>query len=129
MSKDFNKQILIGRLGANPEVTNLPNGIAVNVPMYTEHKWRDRSGNLQVQKERHFLVFYGKLAENVAKYAKSGSRLFIEGRTQTRDWLDDTTGLKQYRKEVIVSEFGLQDSGKGGISAAAPAEEEPANAE
>lgn len=102
MARGINKVILIGNAGADPEVRYLPNGTAVsNVTLATSDSWKDKqSGQMQERTEWHRVVFFGRIAEVVAQYAKKGARLYVEGRLQTREWEKD--GIKRYTTEIIV---------------------------
>jgi single-strand DNA-binding protein len=98
-----NKVILIGNLGQDPEVRYMPSGNAVaNVSLATSESWRDRNtGETQERTEWHRVVFFGKLAEVVGQYCKKGSKLYVEGRLQTRKW-QGQDGQDRYTTEVVV---------------------------
>ena len=102
MSRGINKVILIGNLGGDPDVRYLPNGNAVtNVTLATSDSWKDKqSGQMQERTEWHRVVFFGKLAEIVGQYLRKGSKIYVEGRLQTREWEKD--GVKRYTTEVVV---------------------------
>ncbi len=110
-----NKVILIGNLGRDPEVRYTAGGSAVaNVSIATTDTWRDKqSGEQQERTEWHNLVFYNRLAEIVGEYLKKGSKIFVEGRLQTRKWQDKNTGQDRYTTEIIVGEMQMLD-GRGG---------------
>ncbi len=102
----INKVILIGNLGAKPEVkfTSGNNPIA-NLSIATSESWTDKNtGQKQDKTEWHRVVLFGKLAEIVAQYCNKGSKLYIEGKLQTRKWTNKN-GQDQYTTEVIVSGF------------------------
>ena len=91
-----NKVILIGNLGSDPEVKYTPTGVAVaNVSLATNETWNDKSGERQERTEWHRLVIWRKLAEIVGQYLKKGSKVYVEGRLETRSW-DDQGGQKRY---------------------------------
>ncbi|MBI93625.1 MAG: single-stranded DNA-binding protein [Gemmatimonadaceae bacterium] len=115
MARGVNKVILIGNLGGDPEVRYTPNGAAVaNVNLATNESWTDRNGEKQDRTEWHRLVFWSKLAEIVGQYLKKGSKVYIEGRLQTRSW-DDQSGQKRYTTEVVVNDMQMLDGrGEGG---------------
>ena len=122
-----NKVILIGNLGADPEVKYTPSGApVVNVNLATNESWTDRSGERQERTEWHRLVIWRKLAEIVGQYLKKGSKIYVEGRLETRSW-DDPSGQKRYTTEVVVNDMQMLDS-RGDFSEsgtpAAPAEQE-----
>lgn len=110
-----NKVILIGNLGKDPEVRYTPNGLAVaNITIATTESWKDKqSGENQERTEWHRVVFYQRLAEIVGEYLRKGSKIFIEGRLQTRKWQDKTSGQDRYTTEVIADSMQMLDS-KGG---------------
>ena len=113
MAGSVNKVILVGNLGKDPEVRSFPNGGRVaNFSIATSERYKDKGGEWQDRTEWHNLVAYAKLAEIVRDYVKKGSKLYIEGKIQTRSWDDKTSGEKKYRTEVLVNELVLL-SGKG----------------
>ena len=84
-----NKVILIGNLGANPEMRFTQGGQAVaNLRIATTERWTDKSGQRQESTEWHRVVLFGKTAEVAQKYLTKGRQVFIEGRIQTRQWQD-----------------------------------------
>lgn len=95
-----NKVILIGNLGADPELKYTPNGAAVaNLSLATIGTWKDNDGNKQERTEWHRVIVWKKLAEITAEYLKKGSKVYFEGRLQTRSW-EDKDGVKRYTTEV-----------------------------
>ena len=110
-----NKVILVGRLGSDPEVRYTPSGSAVaNVNVATNRVWKDRDGNQNEETQWHKIVAWARLAEILKEYSRKGSRIYIEGRLQTRDW-DDQNGQKRYVTEVVAENIQLLDSrGEGG---------------
>jgi single-strand DNA-binding protein len=106
-SRGVNKVILIGNLGSNPEIRYMPNGNAVaNVSVATGEAWKDRdSGELRERTEWHRVVFFGKVAEIVSQYLKKGSKIYVEGRLQTRKW-QGKDGQDRYTTEVVVDQGG-----------------------
>ena len=120
-----NKVILVGNLGADPEVRYMPNGDAVaNIRLATTESWKDKaSGEKKEITEWHRVVFYRKLAEIVQQYVKKGSALYIEGRIRTRKW-QDKDGQERYTTEIEASEMqmlGGRGQGGGDSSGAPPA--------
>lgn len=107
--------ILVGNLGNDPEVRYMPNGNAVaNVSLATSETWKDKStGEQQEKTEWHRVVFFNRLAEIVEQYVKKGTKLYVEGRLQTRSWEQD--GVKRYSTEVVANEMQMLDS-RGGVS-------------
>ncbi len=118
MARGINKVILIGNLGADPEVRYMPNGGAVaNINLATTDSWTDRqSGDRQERTEWHRLVFYRKLAEIAGEYLRKGSKVYVEGRLQTRKW-QGQDGQDRYTTEIIVNDMQMLDSRGGGTAA------------
>ena len=116
MAKGINKVILIGNLGRDPEVRYMPSGGAVaNLALATTDTWRDKqSGEQQERTEWHNLVFYNRLAEIAGEYLKKGSKVYVEGRLQTRKWQDKNTGQDRYMTEIVVNDMQMLDSRGGG---------------
>lgn len=113
MAKSINKATLIGNVGKDPEVKFLPSGSAVaNFTLATSERFKDKSGEFQERTEWHNLVAYQRLAEIVRDYVKKGSKLYVEGRIQTRSWDDQQSGQKRYRTEIVVNDLVLL-SGRG----------------
>jgi len=114
-SRGVNKVILVGNLGNDPEVRYMPNGNAVaNVSLATSDSWKDKNtGDQQERTEWHRVVFFNRLAEIVEQYVKKGSKIYVEGRLQTRSW--EQEGVKRYTTEIVASEMQMLDSrGAGG---------------
>ena len=102
----INKVILIGNLGTTPELKYAAGGNAIlNLSLATSETWTDKkTGQKQEKTEWHRVVLFSKLAELVSKYCNKGSKLYIEGKLQTRKWTNKE-GKDQYTTEVIVSGF------------------------
>jgi single-strand DNA-binding protein len=117
-SRGVNKVILIGNLGQDPEVRYMPNGNAVaNVTLATSESWKDKnSGELQEKTEWHRVVFFRRLAEIVGEYLKKGSKVYVEGRLQTRKW-QDQNGQDRYTTEIVADQMQMLDSRGAGGSA------------
>jgi len=92
----------------------MPNGNAVtNITLATSETWKDKNtGEQQERTEWHRVTFYQRLAEIVAEYVRKGSKLYVEGRLQTRSWEQD--GVKRYATDVIANEMQMLDSRSGG---------------
>ncbi|PXF32651.1 single-stranded DNA-binding protein [Pokkaliibacter plantistimulans] len=128
MARGVNKVTLIGNLGADPEVRYMPNGNAVaNITLATSESWKDKqTGQVQERTEWHRVVFFARLAEVVGQYARKGSKLYVEGKLQTRKW-QDQSGQDRYTTEIVVDMRGSMqlldnrpDNGQGagqGVSA------------
>jgi len=135
-TRGVNKVILIGNMGADPEVRYMPNGNAVaNVSLATSDTWKDKNNGEQRERtEWHRVVFFGKLAEIVGQYLKKGSKIYVEGRLQTRKW-QGQDGQDRYTTEVVVDIGGTMQmldsrgSEQGhGQSRQAPPPQSPPNA-
>lgn len=116
-SRGVNKVILVGNAGNDPEFRVMPNGNGVaNVSLATSETWKDKTtGEQQEKTEWHRVIFFNRLAEIVEQYIKKGSKLYIEGRLQTRSWEQD--GVKRYTTEIVASEMQMLDSRGGGGNA------------
>jgi single-strand DNA-binding protein len=120
MSGSVNKVILVGNLGADPEVRSLPNGNpVVNLRIATSERWRDRnSGEPREKTEWHRVVIFSEgLAKVAQNYLKKGAKVYIEGQLQTRKWEKD--GQDQYTTEIVLQGFNstltmLDGRGEGG---------------
>lgn len=114
MARGVNKVILIGNVGKDPDVRYMPNGNAVaNVTLATSESWKDKvSGETQERTEWHRIVFFRRLAEIVGEYVKKGSKIYIEGKLQTRKW-QDQGGQDRYTTEIVADQMQMLDS-KGG---------------
>ena len=120
----INKAILVGRLGADPEVRYTPDGAMVtNFRIATDEQWKDKNGEKVQKTEWHKIVAFGKLAEICGKYLVKGKLVYLEGRIQTRAW-DDKEGVKRYTTEIVASNMQMLDS-KGQRSADASLGEPP----
>jgi len=121
MARGVNKVILVGNLGADPEVRYMPNGGAVaNVTIATTESWKDKSSGEQQEKtEWHRVVFFARLAEIVGEYLKKGSQIYVEGRLQTRKW-QDKSGVDRYTTEIVANEMQML-GGRGGAGGGAGA--------
>ena len=119
-----NKVILLGNLGQDPELKYLPDGKAVcNFTIATSESWTDERQQKHERVEWHRIVIYGKLAEIAQQYTSKGSKVYIEGRLQTRSW-DDKAGSKRYTTEIIVKSIQfLSRSADKEIPEGAPAPE------
>ena len=108
-----NKVVLIGNLGADPEIRFTPSGVQVaSANLATSESWNDKSGERHERTEWHRLVLWRKLAEIAGQYLKKGSKIYVEGKLQTRNW-DDQKGQRHYVTEVVVNNLEMLD-GSGG---------------
>ncbi|MBK8960021.1 MAG: single-stranded DNA-binding protein [Proteobacteria bacterium] len=115
MARGLNKVMLIGNLGADPEVRYTAGGSAVaNVRLATADTWRDKdSGETQERTEWHRVVFFNRLAEIVEQYVKKGSQIYVEGRIQTRKW-QDKDGNEKFSTEIVASDMQMLGGRSGG---------------
>jgi len=104
--RGINKVILVGTLGADPEVKYAANGNAiVNLSVATSEEWNDKNtGQKQQKTEWHRVSMFGKLAEIAGQYLRKGSQVYLEGKLQTRKW-QDQNGQDRYTTEVVLSGF------------------------
>ncbi len=127
MAGSVNKVILIGHLGADPEIRYTPSGQPVaNFRLATSESWNDKSGQRQERTEWHRIVVWGKLAELCGEYLAKGRQVYVEGRIQTRQW-DDRDGNKRYTTEVQAREVTFL-GGRGDAPARRPEGNRPAAA-
>lgn len=106
---DLNRAALIGNVTRDPEVRVTNSGQSVtNFGLATNMVWTDASGQRQERAEFHNLIAWTRLGETCAKYLKKGSRIYAEGRIQTRSW-DDQTGQKKYRTEIVLDNMIMLD--------------------
>lgn len=102
-----NKAILIGNLGADPELRYTTGGTAVaSFGIATTEKFKNKDGEQQERTEWHNIVCWTRLAEIANEYLRKGSSVYIEGRIQTRSY-DDKDGIKKYRTEIIAQRLQL----------------------
>jgi single-strand DNA-binding protein len=102
-----NKVILIGNLGADPEIRYTPNGTAVaSFTLATNERWVTKNNEEGKRTQWHRIVAWGKLAERCKEYLVKGKQVYIEGRLQTRSW-EDQEGQKRYRTEVVANNLLL----------------------
>ena len=114
-----NKVILVGRLGADPEVRYTPGGAAVaNFRMATSENWT-KDGEKQERTEWHRIVAFGKLGEICGEYLVKGKQVYIEGRIQTRSW-EDRDGNKRWTTEIVANNMQMLGSPGEGVNAPVP---------
>jgi single-strand DNA-binding protein len=118
-SRGVNKVILVGNLGADPEVRYMPSGGAVaNLRIATSESWKDQqTGQQQERTEWHSVVLFKRLAEVAGEYLKKGSKVYIEGSLRTRKW-QGKDGQDRYTTEIVASDMQMLDS--RGTGAPAP---------
>ncbi|GAB6066826.1 single-stranded DNA-binding protein [Methylothermus subterraneus] len=123
-TRGINKVILVGHLGADPDVRYLPSGEAVAVlSVATNETWKDKqTGEMQERTEWHRVVLFGRLAEIAGEYLKKGRQVYIEGSIRTRKW-QGQDGQERYTTEIVGREMQLLGS-RGEAGASAPVAEE-----
>ena len=131
-SRGVNKVTIIGNMGNDPESRNFPNGdVVTNITVATSEKWKDKTtGEDRERTEWHRIVFHRRLAEVAAQYLRKGSKVYIEGRLQTRKWQDKATGADRYATEIVANDMQMLD-GKAATDAQpinhhAPQQRQPA---
>jgi single-strand DNA-binding protein len=109
-----NKVILVGRLGADPEVRFMQDGTQVtSFRIATDEQWKDKSGEKVQRTEWHRVVTFRKLAEICGNYLTKGKLVYLEGKLQTRSW-EDKEGQKRFTTEIVASNMQMLDSRGGG---------------
>jgi len=133
MAGSVNKVILIGNLGRDPEVRRFPNGgQVVNFPLATSESWRDKtSGERREKTEWHRVAIFNEgLCRIAEQFLRKGSKVYVEGQLQTREW-EDQQGQKRYTTEVVLQGFNSAltmldgrggDSDRGSLSSSGPDE-------
>jgi single-strand DNA-binding protein len=127
--RGVNKVILVGNLGADPEVRYASSGAAVvNFRIATSENWTNKEGGKETRTEWHRIVAFGKLAEICAEYLNKGKQVYIEGRLQSRSW-EDKDGNKRWTTEIVANNVvmlggppGDQGRGMGGEPPEGPPE-------
>lgn len=116
-SKGINKVILVGNLGRDPETRYTQSGGAVtNVTLATSESWKDKQSGEQTEKtEWHRIVFFNRLGEIAGEYLKKGSKIYVEGKLQTRKY--EKNGVDTWTTEIVGNEMQMLDS-KGGQNTA-----------
>ena len=133
MARGVNKVILVGNLGNDPEVRYANNGAAIaNLSIATSESWKDKNtGEQQEKTEWHRVVMFNRLGEIAGEYLRKGSKIYIEGKLQTRKW-QDQSGQDRYSTEIVASEMQMLDSrgdnmGQGGGYQSAPRQQSNQN--
>ena len=109
-SNGINKAIILGNLGEDPKTQYMPNGNAVtNISVATSISWQDQQGQKQEKTEWHRISAFGKLAEIIDKFLKKGSKVYIEGRIETKKY-QAQDGTDRYSTSIIASEMQMLDS-------------------
>lgn len=110
----LNRVLLIGNLGADPELSYTPSGTAkATMRLATHEVWTNKSGEKGERTEWHRLIAWGRLAEICGEYLTKGRQIFIEGRLQTRSW-EDRDGNKRWTTEIVANNMQMLGSPRGG---------------
>ena len=109
-SRGVNKAIIVGNVGSDPDIRTMPNGNqVVNLSIATSDEWKDKNtGEKKEKTEWHRCVFFNKIADIAAQYVNKGSKLYVEGRLQTRSYEQDE--VKKYSTEIVVNDMQMLDS-------------------
>ena len=129
MAGSLNKVLLIGRLGADPEIKQMVNGKSVaRLSLATSQSWKDKNtGEKKEKTEWHRVVVFNEgLVNVVQQYLKKGAQVYIEGQISTRKWKDEQSGQDKYSTEIVIQGYNSSLTmlgGSGGISNDAPAQQ------
>ena len=129
MAGSLNKVLLIGRLGADPEIKQMVNGKSVaRLSLATSQSWKDKNtGEKKEKTEWHRIVVFNEgLVNVVQQYLKKGAQVYIEGQISTRKWKDEQSGQDKYSTEIVIQGYNSSLTmlgGSGGISNDAPAQQ------
>ena len=121
MAGSLNKVLLIGRLGADPEIKQMVNGKSVaRLSLATSQTWKDKNtGEKKEKTEWHRIVVFNEgLVNVVQQYLKKGAQIYVEGQLSTRKWKDEQSGQDKYSTEIVIQGFNssLTMLGGGGVS-------------
>jgi single stranded DNA-binding protein len=112
MSEGLNRVMLIGNLGADPELRYTQGGQAIlKLRLATTERYKDKAGERQERTEWHSVILWGNRAEALSKILEKGRTIYVEGRLQTSSW--DKDGVKHYKTEVNATEILLLGGGRG----------------
>lgn len=125
----LNKVMLIGRLGADPEVRYMPSGDAITtIRLATSRRWKDRNTNERKEEtEWHRVVFFSGLAKIAGEYLKKGSQVYVDGRIRTQKW-QGQDGQDRYTTEIVAENMHMLDSRSGGTASYADSNTPPPSA-
>jgi len=108
-----NKAIIVGNLGADPDVRTTQSGqIVATLSIATSESWNDNDGNRQEKTEWHRVVVWGKQAESCQRFLSKGRKVYVEGKLQTRKWQDKESGQDRYSTEIVARNVTFLDSAK-----------------
>jgi single-strand DNA-binding protein len=117
MSRGVNKVILVGNLGADPEVKYTQGGAAITtIRIATSESWKDKqTGEQQERTEWHRVKFFGRLAEIAGEYLKKGKQVYVEGSIRTEKYTDKD-GVERFSTDIIATELQMLGGREGGSS-------------
>lgn len=119
MARSVNKAIIVGNLGADPEVRSIASGTRVaNLSVATSRRWNDRSGQQQEKTEWHRIVLWDRLAEVAERFLKKGDTVYVEGEIEYRSY-EDKDGVTKYMTEIRARELVMLGGREGGASGSA----------
>ena len=119
MARGINKAIIVGHLGQDPDVRQMPSGGNVtNMNVATAESWTDNQGQRQERTEWHRVVMFNKLAEIAGQYLRKGSQVYIEGSLRTRQWEKD--GVQRYTTEIVARDMQMLGGRPGSSNDGAP---------
>ena len=112
MANGVNKVIIVGNMGADPELKHFTNGSSITtIRVATSESWKDKTTGEKVERtEWHRIVFNAKLAEIAAQYLRKGSKVYVEGSIKTQKWKDKNTGEDRYMTEIVAQNLQMLDS-------------------
>jgi single-strand DNA-binding protein len=111
MANGVNKVIIVGNMGADPELKHFTNGSSITtIRVATSESWKDKTtGEKQERTEWHRIVFHAKLAEIAAQYLRKGSKVYVEGSIKTQKWKDKDSGQDRYMTEIVAQNLQMLD--------------------
>jgi len=111
MAKDLNKVMIIGRLGTDPEMRYTSSGNPVTTfRVSSNRQWKDSSGDLREETEWFSVVTWNRLAEICSQHLNKSTRVYLEGRLQTRSWEDHQSGQTRYKVEIVANDMIILDN-------------------
>ena len=119
MAGSLNKVLLIGRLGADPEIKQMVNGKSVaRLSLATSQSWKDKSTGEKKEKTQwhRIVVFNEGLVNVVQQYLKKGAQIYVEGQLSTRKWKDEKSGQDKYSTEILIQGYNSSLTMLGGVS-------------
>lgn len=109
MTKGVNKAIILGNVGQEPEIRSYQGGSSATLSIATSESWKDKAtGEKQEKTEWHRVVFFNRLAEVVAQYVRKGSKIYVEGRLETKKYTDKA-GIERYTTQIVCNELQMLD--------------------